>query len=306
MVIDGQTFDSGIPRIDYPSILKAHSGYCTIKRTSFAAMQILNFEKKNYDTPLRDITKYFTRIVAYSTTAKEVRHGRYMHGTTVNFSLLQCETCTLPPTTDAYNRGSSSYASLTGVQLTRVVSPVNKRAPSNGGAFAKGESSTEKISRATDERAGTEAHVKSQSSDEQRTRRRTDSLRWDLAILWASAALCGVARTSSYAYIQHRGGGNPDDADSSVAAHLRALLTYCLFSWYLETVSPPEFALYFNIAMHWIKWFITKVKSVKPISSVLCALYVAYNGFSRESSFATAVKFFSMIVYRQALSKDIM
>jgi len=30
------------------------------------------------------------------------------------------------------NRGYSSYASLTGVQLTRVVSPVNKRAPSNG------------------------------------------------------------------------------------------------------------------------------------------------------------------------------
>lgn len=32
MVIDGQTFDSGISRIDHPSIVKAHSGYCTTKR----------------------------------------------------------------------------------------------------------------------------------------------------------------------------------------------------------------------------------------------------------------------------------
>ncbi|KYM75587.1 Poly(A)-specific ribonuclease PARN-like domain-containing protein 1 [Atta colombica] len=146
MVIDGQTFDFGIPRIDYPSILKAHSGYCTTKRISFAAMQISNFEEKNYNMPLRNVTKY--QVVAYSTTAKEVRHDQYMYGTIVNFSLLQCETCTSSPTTDAFNQGSSSYASLTGVQLTRVVSPVNKRAPSNGGAFAKGESSTEKISRA--------------------------------------------------------------------------------------------------------------------------------------------------------------
>jgi len=74
--------------------------------------------------------------------------SRLIKFTSQNFSLLQCETCTSSPTTDAFNQGSSSYASLTGVQLTRVVSPVNKRAPSNGGAFAKGESSTEKIFRA--------------------------------------------------------------------------------------------------------------------------------------------------------------
>lgn len=49
---------------------------------------------------------------------------------------------------------------------------------------------------------GNRGSCQSQSSDDQRTRRRTDSLRWDLAILWASAALCGVARTSSCAYIQ--------------------------------------------------------------------------------------------------------
>lgn len=39
---------------------------------------------------------------------------------------------TSSPTTDAFSRDFSSYASLTGVQLTRVVSSVNKRAPSNG------------------------------------------------------------------------------------------------------------------------------------------------------------------------------
>jgi len=47
-------------------------------------------------------------------------------------SFLQYGTSTSSPTTDAFNRDYSSYASLTGVQLTRVVSPVNKRAPSNG------------------------------------------------------------------------------------------------------------------------------------------------------------------------------
>lgn len=57
-------------------------------------------------------------------------------------------TSTSSPTIDAFSRSSSLYASLTGVQLTRL-SPVNKRAPSHGEAFAKGESSTEKIPRAS-------------------------------------------------------------------------------------------------------------------------------------------------------------
>jgi hypothetical protein len=49
------------------------------------------------------------------------------------------------------------------------------------------------------------------------TRRRTDFLRWDLAILWASAALCDIVRTSSDAHL----GGEEETSTTPTPASRR-------------------------------------------------------------------------------------
>ncbi|TGZ52476.1 hypothetical protein DBV15_08865 [Temnothorax longispinosus] len=93
-----------------------------------------------------------------------------------------------------------------------------------------------------DERAGTEAHVKSQSSgriaDPAENRLSTMGPRDPLGFcraLWRRAYL----KLSS----NRGGGGKTDDADASVTAHLRALLLV------FRDVLPSEFALCFNIAL---------------------------------------------------------
>lgn len=86
-----------------------------------------------------------------------------------------------------------------------------------------------------DERAGTEAHVKVNGATTSSGRERrpggenpTTLYRWDLAILWAPAALWRRAYPKRPRIRRAAGGDNADasdDADASVAAHLRALAT---------------------------------------------------------------------------------
>ncbi|TGZ52473.1 Poly(A)-specific ribonuclease PARN-like domain-containing protein 1 [Temnothorax longispinosus] len=62
-------FDFGIPRIDYPSILKAHSGYCTTKRNISCCIANASFPAETY-------TSNQTRVFPANTEMGKIHRRR--------------------------------------------------------------------------------------------------------------------------------------------------------------------------------------------------------------------------------------